>query len=71
LRSSNWRWPLAEVFVKINGELHRLGRAVDHEGEVLEGFVSRRSDKKAAVKFLKKSLNLATALVEWRDLRAS
>ncbi len=32
---SNWPWNLDEVFVKINGELHYLWRAVDHEGEVL------------------------------------
>ena len=31
-----WRWHLDEVFVKINGEMHNLWRAVDHEGEVLE-----------------------------------
>jgi len=30
--------------------------AVDHEGEVLESFVTKRRDKKAALKFLKKSL---------------
>ena len=35
---SNWRWHLDEVFVRINGETHYLWRAVDHEGEVLEGF---------------------------------
>ena len=29
MRSSHW--PLDEVFVKINGELHYLWRAVDHE----------------------------------------
>ena len=34
--SSNWQWHLDEVFVRINGELHYLWRAVDHEGEVLE-----------------------------------
>jgi len=42
--------------VKINGELHYLWRAVDHEGEVLESFVTKRRDKKAVLKFLKKSL---------------
>jgi putative transposase len=31
-----WRWHLDEVFVKINGELCYLWRAVDHEGEVFE-----------------------------------
>tara|TARA_R100000005_G_scaffold72265_1_gene39661 strand:- start:1257 stop:1964 length:708 start_codon:yes stop_codon:yes gene_type:complete len=51
---SNWRWHLDEVFVKINGEAHYLWRAVDHEGEVLEAFVSKRRDRNAALKFLKK-----------------
>ncbi len=53
---SNWQWHLDEVFVKINGETHYLWRAVDHEGEVLETFVTKRRDRKAAVKFLKKSM---------------
>ncbi len=56
MRSSRWRWHLDEVFVKINGERHYLWRAVDHEGEVLESFVTKRRDRKAALKFLKKSL---------------
>ena len=50
----NWRWHLDEVFVKINGETHYLWRAVDHEGEVLESFVTKRRDRKAAMVFLKK-----------------
>lgn len=56
MRSSRWRWHMDEVFVKINGERHYLWRAVDHEGEVLESYVTKRRDKKAALKFLKKSL---------------
>lgn len=51
---SNWKWHLDEVFVKINGELHYLWRAVDHEGEGLEAFVSRRRGRDATLKFLKK-----------------
>jgi len=51
---SNWRWHLDEVFVKINGGTHYLWRAVDHEGEVLESFVTKRRDRKAALRFLKK-----------------
>ena len=51
-----WRWHLDEMFVKINGERHYLWRAVDHEGEVLESFVTKTRDKKAALKFLKKSM---------------
>lgn len=53
---SNWRWHLDEIFVKINGELHYLWRAVDHEGEVLEVFVTKRRDRRAALKFLKKAM---------------
>ena len=51
---SAWRWHLDEVFVKINGERHYLWRAVDHEGEVLEAFVSKKRDRQAALKFLRK-----------------
>ena len=53
---SKWQWHLDEVFVKINGETHYLWRAVDHEGEVLECYVSKRRDRKAALKFLRKLL---------------
>ena len=42
--------------MKINGEMHYLWRAVDHEGEVLESFVTKRRDRKAALRFLKKSM---------------
>ncbi len=51
---SHWRWHLDEVFVKIGGETHYLWRAIDHEGEVLEVFVTKRRDRKAAIRFLKK-----------------
>jgi putative transposase len=53
---SYWRWHLDEVFVRINGETHYLWRAVDHEGEVLEVFATRRRDRKAALKFLKRTM---------------
>ena len=56
MRSSQWRWHLDEMFVKINGEQYYLWRAVDHEGEVLESFVTKTRDKKAALKFLKKTM---------------
>ena len=52
----HWRWHLDEVFVKINGETHCLWRAVDHEGEVLESYVTRKRDKKAPLPFFKKAL---------------
>ena len=53
---SNWRWHLDEVFVKINGETHYLWRAVDHEGEVLEVYVTKRRDRRAALAFLKRAM---------------
>ncbi len=53
---SQWRWHLDEVLVRINGETHYLWRAVDHEGEVLEGFATRRRDRRAALKFLKRTM---------------
>ena len=52
----HWRWHVDEVFVKINGERHYLWRAVDHEGEVLECYVTKKRDKRAALRFLKKAL---------------
>jgi len=52
----HWRWNLDEVYVKINGELHYLWRAVDHEGEILESYVTKTRDKAAALAFMKKAL---------------
>ncbi len=53
---THWKWHLDEVYVKINGEMRYLWRAVDHEGEVLEPFVTKERDKAAALKFIKKTL---------------
>ena len=50
------RWHLDEVFVKINGAKHYLWRAVDHKGEVLESYVTKTRDRKAALNFLRNSL---------------
>lgn len=51
---THWRWHLDEVDVKINGKMHDLWRAVNHEDEVLEFFASKTRDKAAALTFLKK-----------------
>ena len=40
----------------INGQMHYLWRAVDHEGEVLESYVSKTRDKAAALSFIKRAL---------------
>ena len=53
---SNWRWHLDEVFVRINGKTYYLWRAVDHEGEVLEVFATKRRDRRAALRFLKRAM---------------
>jgi putative transposase len=52
---THWRWHLDEVFVRINGKQY-LWRAVDHEGEILESYVTETIDKAAALKFIKKAL---------------
>ena len=52
----HWRWHLDEMYVKVGGEMRYLWRAVDHEGEVLESFVTRTPDRAAALAFMKKTL---------------
>ena len=52
----HWRWHLDEVYVKINGATHYLWRAVDHEGEILESYVTKTRDKAAALAFMRKTL---------------
>ena len=53
---SLWRWHLDEVCVRINGKTHYLWRAVDHEGEVVEVFVTKRRDRRAALEFLTRAM---------------
>ncbi len=45
-----------EVFVKIQGKQHYLWRAVDQDGEVVDVFLQRRRDGKAAKRFFKRLL---------------
>ena len=47
---------LDEVFVKIQGVRHYLWRAVDQDGEVVDVFLQRRRDGKAAKRFFKRLL---------------
>ena len=54
---THWRWCLDEVYVKINGEMRYLWRAVDHKSEVLESYVTTARDKVPALKFIKNALN--------------
>lgn len=50
------RWHLDEIFVKINGKMVYLWRAVD-EGTVLDVIVQSRHNTKAALRLLRKLLN--------------
>ena len=52
----HWQWHLDEMYVRLNGQMVYLWRAVDHEGEILESFVSKKRDKSAALRFMKKAL---------------
>jgi putative transposase len=49
-------WYLDEVFIKINGVLHYLWRAVEQDGDELDILVQKRRNKKAAMNFFKKLL---------------
>lgn len=52
----HWRWHLYELFVRINGETHYLWRAIDHEGEILESYVTKSRGKKAVLAFMKNAV---------------
>jgi putative transposase len=62
------KWHLDEVFIKINGRLQYLWRAVDQNGMVLDILMQSRRDKDAAMRFfrrlLKKIRSCAQAVVE-------
>ena len=50
------KWHLDEIFIKINGKMHYLWRAVDQNGMVLDILVTRRRNKEAAKRFFLKLL---------------
>jgi transposase len=49
-------WHLDEVYLKIDGRMIYLWRAVDGEGEVLDVLVQTRRNKRAALKLMRKLL---------------
>ena len=49
-------WHLDEVYLKIDGRMAYLWRAVDAEGEVLDVLVQAKRDKQAALKLMRKLL---------------
>ena len=50
------KWHLDEVFLKMNGKLYYLWRAVDQQGNVLAILVQSQRNKVAAKKFFRKLL---------------
>ena len=52
----HWKWHLDEMYVKLGSEMVYLWRAVDHEGEILESYITKTRDKAAALAFMKKAL---------------
>ncbi len=50
------KWHLDEVFIKINGRLQYLWRAVDQDGNVLDILLQNRRDKAAARRFFRRLL---------------
>jgi hypothetical protein len=55
-------WHLDEVYLKIDGRMVYLWRAVDAEGEILDVLVQPKRDKHAALKLMRKLLNNVTGL---------
>jgi len=52
------RWHLDEMFIRVNGRVHYLWRAVDQNGEVLNILVQSRRDKRAAKNFFRRLLKV-------------
>ena len=65
-----WRWHLDEVFVKVNGKLCYLWRAVDHEREVLEAVITSERNKAAALKLLRRIIKKYAGSIVTDGLRA-
>jgi putative transposase len=50
------KWHLDEVFIRVQGKLHYLWRAVDQDGHVLDVLVQSRRNARAAKRFFRKLL---------------
>jgi len=49
-------WHLDEVFLRINGQLQYLWRAIDQDGDVIDILVQPRRDRRAAERFFRRLL---------------
>jgi len=50
------RWQVDETYVKISGQRHYVYRAIDQFGQVIDVYVSRRRDMKAAQRFFERAI---------------
>jgi putative transposase len=50
------KWYMDEVFIKVNGQMRYLWRAVDQDGRVLDILVQNKRDARAAKRFFRKLL---------------
>jgi putative transposase len=65
------KWHLDEVFLKINGELKYLWRAVDQDANVLDILVQNRRDKAAAGRFFRRLMKKTHAVRGWSSPTSS
>jgi transposase-like protein len=56
LNKTNDSWRVDETYIKVKGKWTYLYRAVDSSGNTIDFMLSKKRDKKAATKFLKKAL---------------
>jgi putative transposase len=66
-----YKWHLDEVFIKINGRLQHLWRAVDQDGNVLDILVQDRQDKAAARRFFRQLMKRPARCREWSSPTSS
>jgi len=50
------RWRLDETYIKVNGHWKYFYRAVDSDGDTVDYLLTAKRDRKAAIRFLKKSI---------------
>jgi transposase-like protein len=50
------RWQVDETYVKISGQWHYVYRAIDQFGQIIDVYVSRRRDMKAAQRFFERAI---------------
>jgi putative transposase len=55
-RKPSEKWHLDEMYLRINGEMFILWRAVDDTGHEIDVFLQKRRNKKAAIRFLTRLL---------------